>query len=313
MMILALAGGVGGARLASGLAECSAPGTLMLVVNTGDDFVHYGLHISPDLDSVMYALADRNDEERGWGLRGETWRCMQALEKLGADAWFRLGDQDIATHLLRTTLLSDGASLTEATRALCQGFGLAHTIMPMSDQAVPTRIRTDEGLLDFQDYFVRRQCSPRILGMDYGAAACAQPSVAFQHGLQAPDLEAIVFCPSNPYLSIGPILELAGVRDGLRTRRVPAVAVSPIIGGSAVKGPLAKIITEQGMKVGPATIARYYAGLIDGLVIDLQDAACRSEIEDLGIRVCVAQTMMTDRQSRAALARQTVNFATGLN
>lgn len=312
-MILALAGGVGGARLASGLADHCEPGALTLVVNTGDDFVHCGLHISPDLDSVMYALAGRNDTERGWGLQGETWHCMQALENLGADAWFRLGDKDLATHMLRTQLLRDGASLTEATGALCRGFGLAHAIVPMSDQPAPTRVKTSEGLLDFQEYFVRHQCLPQFLDVQYGSAAGATPGAAFWQGLQDPGLDAIVFCPSNPYLSIGPILELEDVRHALQNRRAPAVAVSPIIGGAAVKGPLAKIMKEQGVEVSPVGIAHYYAGLIDGLVIDLQDAACRSELEDMGVHVCIAPTLMSDHQSRVALARRTLDFAIGLD
>ncbi len=309
-MILALAGGVGGARLASGLASCREPDQLALVVNTGDDFRLYGLHIAPDLDSVMYALAGCNDAERGWGLRGESWQCMRALEQLGAGAWFQLGDKDLATHLLRTQSLNGGASLTKATHGLCQAYGVRHGILPMSDQPAPTWVDTDMGRLPFQEYFVREQCRPRVAGVQYSGGP---PSAAFVQSLQNPALDAIVICPSNPYLSIGPIIALDGVRSALKQRAVPAVAVSPIVGGASIKGPLAKIMGELEVPVSPVSVARYYAGLIDGLVIDQKDRRYRPEIEDLGIKTCVTDTVMLDAEARGMLARQVLDFAGTLN
>ncbi len=308
-MMLALLGGVGGARLAQGLAALSPPGALALVVNTGDDFQHYGLHISPDLDSVMYALAGCNDTQRGWGLRNETWHCMEALAQRGEEPWFQLGDQDLATHLLRTQFLRSGLSLTDATQALCRRFGLEHALIPMSEAPSATRIETSTGTLSFQDYFVRHQCRPTVQAVRHQGGA---PSPAFLRALTHPDLSALIFCPSNPYLSIGPILSLDGITHALRQRKVPSVAVSPIVGGAAVKGPLARLMQDFGLPVSPVGIARHYDGLIDAMVIDHRDEHEREALEAMGLRCLVTDTLMTNPARQEQLARQVLNFASHL-
>ena len=298
-MILALAGGVGGAKLAQGLAMRCAPADLLVVVNTGDDFVHLGLEISPDLDTVMYWLAGLNDRARGWGMANETWQFIAALERLGGPAWFMLGDRDIATHIERTRLLARGETLSEVTEHLSARLGLRHR----------TRVKTSRGELAFQDYFVRRQCEPRVTGLDYDGAAAARPSAAFDQTLARDDLDAIVICPSNPLLSVEPILALSGVRARIEAHRAPVIAVSPIVGGQAIKGPAAKILRELGREPSALEIARHYAGLIDGLVIDDMDADLTSAIEALGLQVAVAATVMKTPADQERLAQTTLKFA----
>ncbi len=272
-MIIALAGGVGGARFANGLARILPPGKLAVVVNTGDDFLHLGLHVSPDPDTVMYTLAGLSDAERGWGLAGETFACIEAVKRLGGEGWFALGDRDLATHLERTCRLAAGEKLSAITADFAQKLGIIQAILPMSDDRVQTKLRTSEGLLAFQDYFVRRRCEPAVSEVIYDGAATAAPSPEFAVLMRAKKVRGIVICPSNPFLSIEPILAIAGVRDWLRNRVVPCVAVSPLIGGKAVKGPAAKMLMELGLQATPQAIATQYAGLIDGLVIDHADAA----------------------------------------
>lgn len=308
-MILALAGGVGGARMAAGLAQVLVPDALTIAVNTGDDFEHLGLSICPDLDSVMYTLAGRHNHELGWGQQGETWRCMQALEALGGETWFRLGDLDLATHLHRSARLRQGASLSQVTAELCASFAVQQRVVPMSNQAVRTRVVTDEGELAFQDYFVRRRCAPRFTGARFIGAELATPSEDFLSALKSTALRAIVICPSNPFLSIAPLLALPGIETALRGRNVPSVAVSPIVGGAAIKGPLAKMLQELGEEVSPVGIARRYAGLIDGLVIDDVDAALKPAIEALGVGVQVAPSMMTSPERQRLLASATLELA----
>lgn len=309
-MILALAGGVGGAKLADGLARTLAPEELAIAVNTGDDFEHLGLHVSPDLDTVMYTLAGVANPATGWGLAGETWSFMDALEKLGGPTWFRLGDRDLATHLERTRRLAAGESLSSVTRVLCEKLGLPAALLPMSDDAVRTRVRTDEGWLDFQEYFVREQCRPALREVRYDGAQSAKPSAGLAAALDSPDLEGIVICPSNPYLSVSPILALPGVRDALRASRA-VVAVSPIVGGEAIKGPAAKIMKELGAEVSALGIARWYAGLVGTLVIDRADEALAPAIEALGLRAAVRETVMRDAAGRARLARECVALVRG--
>ncbi len=308
-MILALAGGVGGSKLVKGLAKCLAPSDLVVVVNTGDDFRHLGLLISPDLDTVMYTLAGRNNAETGWGLAGETWQFMDALAQLGGATWFRLGDRDLATHVERTRRLDAGATLSEVTAALCAAFGVAHRVVPMSDQRVATIVRTDAGSLPFQHYFVRHRSAPVVIGVDYAGAADASPSPAFRSALGDDRLQAIIIAPSNPFLSIGPILAVVGIRDAIARAGVPVVAVSPIIGGEAVKGPAAKIMREMGYAASAATIGEVYAGLVDGLVIDERDRELIDEIEAANLRVCVTDTLMTNEKDQARLAQATLRFA----
>lgn len=310
--ILALAGGVGGAKLALGLTRVLAPGELAIVVNTADDFDHMGLHISPDLDSVMYALAGMASEERGWGIEGESWNFMAALDKLGGDIWFNLGDRDLATHVMRTELLRVGMSLSAATGTLAGRLEIKHPIVPMSDDPVRTVVHTDEGRLPFQDYFVGRQCEPAVRSFSFDGADRASPSPGFEAALGNPNLSGIVICPSNPYVSVAPILAIPGIDERMREPGTPVVAVSPIVGGTAIKGPAAKMMRELGHDPSAVGIARHYGKLLDGLVIDRSDAAAVDEIEALGIRTRVAPTVMRSLDDRIALARETLDFVEAL-
>jgi len=308
-MILALAGGVGGARLARGLADALPAAQLTVVVNTGDDFDHLGLRICPDIDTVSYTLADLHNRALGWGLAGETWEFMGALARLGGEDWFRLGDRDLATHVERTRRLALGESLSAVTADVAKRLGIVQQIAPMSDDPVRTFVDTDAGTLAFQDYFVRRRAAPAVRGFEYRGADSACPSPPFVQALADPSLEAIVFCPSNPWLSIAPLLAMPRMAAQLRASGRPLVAVSPIIGGRAVKGPAAKIMQELGLASDTLAIGRHYAGLLDGLVIDSADADQRAAIERLGLRVLVSDTLMDEGPRRLALARATLEFA----
>lgn len=309
-MILALAGGVGGAKLADGLARSLDPRELVIAVNTGDDFEHLGLRVSPDLDTVMYTLAGIANPVTGWGQAGESWAFMEALERLGGPGWFRLGDRDLATHVERTQRLGRGESLSQVTRGLCERLGVRQALVPMSDEPVPTRVRTEAGWLDFQHYFVREQCRPALGAIEYQGAESARPSIELRAALDSLELEGVVICPSNPYLSVAPILALPGVSDALQACRT-VVAVSPIVGGEAIKGPAAKIMRELGAEPTALGIARYYARLVDILVIDRADAALVPEIEALGLRAVACDTIMRDAEERARLARECISLVRG--
>jgi LPPG:FO 2-phospho-L-lactate transferase len=311
-MILALAGGVGGAKLASGLAAELPAEELLVVVNTGDDFDHLGMHISPDLDTVMYWLAGCNDIERGWGLADESWNFMSSIEKLGGPTWFRLGDRDLATHAERTRRLANGECLSEITQTLCRRLGVAHQVVPMTDDRVRTIVHTAGGPLEFQHYFVRLGCEPRVNALEFSGASSARPSPAFDATFSDKGLTAIVICPSNPFLSVQPILEVSDIRKRIAMHRVPRIAISPIVAGQAIKGPAAKIFRELGRPSTALEIARFYQGLIDGLVIDEQDRDLRDAIESQGIRVQVENTIMKSDDDRSRLARTVLNFATTL-
>ncbi|HEX2650719.1 MAG TPA: 2-phospho-L-lactate transferase [Burkholderiales bacterium] len=302
-MILALAGGVGGAKLASGLARALKADELLVAVNTGDDFEHLGLHISPDLDTVMYTLAGVANAGTGWGYAGESWRFMESLERLGGPTWFRLGDRDLATHIERSRRLALGESLLAVTRALGERLGVRHAIVPMSDDPVRTIVHTDEGALEFQDYFVRRRCEPRVRRVEYRGAERARPSAIFRDALARKDLRGIIFCPSNPYLSIAPVLAIPGVREAIERRQARSVAVSPIIGGKAVKGPAAKLMAELGLEASSVEIARCYRGLADVLLLDRADAALAGAVEALGLRAHVTDTLMRTDEDRERVAR----------
>ena len=310
--ILALAGGVGGAKLARGLADALDPGRLTVAVNTGDDFEHMGLPISPDLDTVMYTLAGRANPDTGWGVAGETWSFMEAVGDLGGETWFRLGDRDLATHVLRRRMLDRGATLSEATDALAGALGVRHRIVPMSDRAVRTVVETDEGTLPFQDYFVRRRCEPRVSTFRFEGIETAAPSPGLAAALADPDLEAAVICPSNPYVSVAPIMGIPAVAEFIDAREVPVVAVSPIVGGQAIKGPAAKMMAELGAETSALGIAGHYGGRIDGLVIDEVDAALAPDIEALGTAAHVVPTVMRSEKDSRMLARETLAFAAGL-
>lgn len=309
-MIVALAGGVGGARLASGLAAIVPPGELLVAVNTGDDFEHMGLTICPDIDTVTYTLAGLNDEARGWGIRDETWSFMDAVKKLGGPEWFALGDRDLAKHVLRTERLRRGETLTAITRDFARACGVAQAIVPMSDDPVRSVIETDAGPLSFQDYFVRLRCEPAFKGIRYEGAATARASPALVGALANPALEAIVICPSNPVLSIGPLLAIDAIAEAMRARRAPCVAVSPFIGGEAVKGPAAKIMRELRIEPGAAALTRPYAGLVDAILCDADDPSAGSSID--GVRILAADTLMDGPRGRQRVAREVLRLAATL-
>lgn len=308
--VVALTGGVGGAKLARGLVECLAPEQLLIVANTGDDFSHLGLSISPDLDSVMYALADLNDPERGWGLAGESWQAMDALKQLGGADWFRLGDRDLATHLQRSVRLSEGAPLSQVTGELCAALGLRHALVPMSDDRVSTMVSTEQGELTFQEYFVREQCAPAVSGFRFEGIESARPLPQLMEWLAAPDLSAVVICPSNPFVSVDPILSLPGVREALQNSSAPVVAVSPIVGGMAIKGPAAKMMQELNMPATAVAIAQWYGELLDGLMIDSVDRELAASITTA---TRVLPTLMSDLDSKVQLAREALDFARQLD
>jgi LPPG:FO 2-phospho-L-lactate transferase len=304
--VVALCGGVGGAKLAHGLALALDPRSLSIIVNTADDFQHLGLKIAPDLDSVMYALAGLSDPVRGWGRRDETWTFMEALRGLGAQSWFQLGDADLAVHVERTWRLAAGATLTEVTAHLCKALGISARVLPMSDDPVRTRVLSADGWLDFQEYFVRRQCQPAVLEFMFAGAATARPQRQALAALERRDLRAIVICPSNPFVSIEPILAVPGIRSAIQHCNAPVVAVTPIIGGRAVKGPAAKMMAELGIEVTPAAVARRYAELIDGFVLDQADALPEPVP---GVTFFSAATLMRTFEDRLRLAQAVLRAA----
>ena len=300
MNVLALSGGIGGAKLALGLYRVLPPGALTVIANTGDDFEHLGLSISPDIDTLLYTLAGIDNPELGWGRRDETWTFMAALETVGGETWFKLGDGDLATHVERTRRLAAGESLSQITDNFRRRLGISARILAMSDDRVRTFLRTEQGSLDFQDYFVRHRSGPVVHQIVYAGACEARANPALFAALADDDLEMVVICPSNPFLSIDPILALPGVRDALKTCRARVVAVSPIIGGQAVKGPTAKIMAELGLPIGAAAVAQHYADILDIYVADEADA---DEVTDLNIPVRLTRTLMLTLEDREALAR----------
>lgn len=303
--VVALAGGVGGAKLVDGLAAVLPTGDLTVVVNTGDDFEHLGLTICPDLDTVLYALAGLANPETGWGRADESWNFLQALERLGGPTWFRLGDRDLALHAERTRRLREGESLSQVTEALCRQLGVAVRLLPMSDQPVRTMVDTEEGELAFQEYFVARACEPAVRGFRFAGASSAQPAPGAMAAMDEADL--IVFCPSNPWVSIDPILAVPGIREAVSAR--PSVGVSPIVAGAAIKGPAAKMYAELGIEPSAMAVAQHYRGLLQVLAIDSQDAALAEPISALGIQPIVTNTLMTDRSERRRLAERVLASA----
>lgn len=307
--VVALCGGVGGAKLALGLYQALGPDRLTIVVNTGDDFDHFGLHISPDVDTVTYTLGKLSNTELGWGRANETWAFMAALEQLGGETWFKLGDSDLAIHIERTHRLRNGESLTAVTRDFAKRLGIGASILPMSDDAVRTMVRSKDETLSFQHYFVRLRCEPVITAVSFAGAETARPNPLALAALTDSDLQAVVLCPSNPYLSVDPILAMPAMRASLRHCEAPVIAVSPIIGGRAVKGPTAKIMIELGLPVSNTAIARHYEGLLDGLVIDESDVR---DAAGLNLPVEATQTMMVTLDDRRALANTVMHFAAHL-
>jgi len=298
--IVALAGGVGGAKLAHGLAQILAPEDLTIIVNTGDDFEHYGLYVCPDLDTVCYTLAGLANPETGWGRINESWNVIENASKLGGPDWFRLGDQDLGTHLERTRRLTAGHSLREITRDFCQSWGIEHTVLPMSDQPVRTIVETEEGDLAFQEYFVHRRCEPRVKGFRFEGADKAATASGACEAIVAAD--AVIICPSNPWVSIDPILRV------LPKIEKPVYAVSPILGGETVKGPAAKMYRELGIAPSALAVANHYRSLATGFVLDIIDAQLNESVRGLNMRTLVTNTLMKSHDNRRQLANEVLKF-----
>jgi LPPG:FO 2-phospho-L-lactate transferase len=298
--VIAISGGVGGAKLALGLTACLDPSQLLVVVNTGDDFEHLGLHVAPDLDTLMYTLAGLADPERGWGLAGESWQCLDALAALDGPAWFRLGDRDLATHLQRSALLREGHGLCTVTQRLAAALGVRHAMVPMSEDAVRTMVATERGEYAFQEYFVRERCEPRVTGVRFAGVEQARPAPSIRRWLDAAIDPRVIICPSNPWLSVDPVLAVPGLRQCFEG--MPVAAVSPIVGGRAIKGPAAKMMAELGLPVSAFEVARHYQGLVDLFVLDHEDALHVPRVRELGMEVLVTATVMTDLASKRQLA-----------
>ncbi|MEZ5571664.1 MAG: 2-phospho-L-lactate transferase [Halioglobus sp.] len=311
--VLALSGGVGGAKLALGLADSLQPGQLHVLANTGDDFKHLGLHICPDIDTLLYTLSDNANASQGWGLAGETWNAMGALQQLGGDTWFRLGDKDLATHLFRTSQLQLGQSLAQVTAQLAARMGISSHIYPMCDAPVRTTVHCASGNLAFQHYFVKQQCTPAVTGFSFEGIESARPNETVLALLQKDAFAAVVVCPSNPYVSIDPMLQIPGLWCALRDTAAPVILVSPIVGGIALKGPAAKMMAELGAPVTALGVALHYCerypGLLDYFVIDGSDATLAPQIAALGVEVIVAPTVMHSRAEKQRMARCVLNLA----
>ncbi len=305
-LVVALSGGIGGAKLALGLSQILPTDDLLVIANTGDDFEHLGLHISPDIDTLMYTLAGLDNTQLGWGRRDETWSFMETLSALGGEDWFRLGDRDLAVHVERTQRLARGETLAAITADFCRRLGVGPRVLPVTDDRLRTRLQTAEGWLDFQDYFVRLQCRPVVQALAFAGSDSARAHPDLLAALGSERLRAVIICPSNPFISVEPILAVPGVRQALAACRAPVVAVSPIIGGRAVKGPTAKMMTELGLTPSAAAVAHRYGDLLDGYVIDTGDAR---EAEGLDLAVTLAPTLMTSLADREALARVVLEAA----
>lgn len=303
--IVALAGGVGGAKLVDGLARVIHGDQLTAVVNTGDDFDHLGLRICPDLDTVVYTLAGVADPETGWGRKDDTWNVLEALGALGGPVWFRLGDRDLALSLERTRCLKQGQPLSAIVDHLCRGLTVPVRVLPMTDDRVPTMVLTEEGEMPFQEYFVAESCEPEVKGFRFDGVRQSRPAPGVIEALEEADL--VVLCPSNPWVSLDPILAVPGISEAIRGK--PAIGVSPIVGGSAIKGPAAKMFRELGIEPSPLAIAEHYRGLMKQLVIDAQDESFAPAIRSLGVEVLVTQTIMRSPADRSQLATEVIEFA----
>ena len=306
--VVALAGGVGGARLADGLAQILPPENLTVIVNTGDDFEHLGLYICPDLDTVCYTLAGLANPATGWGRSAETWQALETLATLGGPTWFRLGDHDLGMHLERTRRRRLGQPLSQITRHFCRALGIQVTVIPVSDDPVATWVDTGDGALPFQEYFVHRQCQPIVSGFHFIGAEQAHPAPGVLEAIDRADL--VVFCPSNPWVSIDPILAIPGLRLAVQSR--PTLAVSPIIGGQAVKGPAAKMFAEMGLEPSALAVARHYGKMLKGFILDHIDALQAQEIQPLEIKTYLTDTLMRTIQDRGRLAKEVVEFGLSL-
>jgi LPPG:FO 2-phospho-L-lactate transferase len=305
-LVVALSGGVGGAKLTLGVSRVLPPQELLIVANTGDDFEHLGLSISPDIDTLSYVLAGLDNPVTGWGRRDETWSFMETIATLGGADWFRLGDRDLALHVERTRRLKAGETLSDVTADLCRRLGVATRVLPMSDDRVRTRVRSDSSWLDFQDYFVRQQCRPVVRELAFDGADKARAQSDIVAALKGGKVRAVVICPSNPFISIEPILAVPGMREAIAACGAPVVAVSPIVGGRAVKGPTAKMMQELGLDVSSASVAKRYRDLLTGYIVDQADA------EGIPGKVHVASTLMTTLAEKESLARTVLTFADSL-
>jgi len=309
--VVALAGGVGGAKLAHGLSQTLIPGRLTVIVNSGDDFEHLGLKICPDLDTVCYTLAGIANPTTGWGRWDESWNAMESLEGLGGPAWFRLGDRDLGTHLERTRLLSKGWTLSQVTDEFRRAWKIEHRIIPVTDDFVPTLVDTDMGVLPFQEYFVKQQCRPMVTGFRFNNVDHSNPAPGVLDAIQ--EAELVVICPSNPWVSIDPILAIPGVRMEVLSNACPVIAVSPIIGGRAVKGPAAKMYSEMGFKPSALSVAEHYGvriidGILSGFVMDNEDKKMSMEIQKRGLQTLVTNTLMKTIDDRKQLAQEVLEF-----
>lgn len=305
--VVLLTGGVGGAKLVLGMVHAAGAGQVTAIVNTGDDFTHLGLRISPDIDTLLYTLSGQAHPEQGWGRKDESWSFMTALRGLGGEDWFALGDGDLALHVLRTAGLASGEPLSAVTAAFARRWGIAATILPMSDAPVETELETDEGRLSFQRYFVARRCEPRVSAIRYAGAEQAMPAPGVIEAIASPETRAIVIAPSNPFLSIDPILAVPGIRAALAASRAPVVAVSPLVGGRAVKGPTGKLLGELGLDASARSVALHYAGIIDGILVDERDPPV-----DPGIPCRRADTLMLTLEDRIRVAHAALGLAEGL-
>lgn len=309
LRVVALAGGVGGAKMAHGLAQGLPASHLTVLVNVGDDFEHFGLKICPDLDTVCYTLAGLANPVTGWGIAEERWTVLETIRQLGGPVWFRLGDRDLATHLERTRRLRAGQPLSQITAEFCRAWGIAARVLPVSDDPIPTIVHTDEGDLAFQEYFVRRHCEPRVNGFTFRNVAASAPAPGVLDALEEAD--AIIFCPSNPFVSIDPILAVPGIREAIQHRRAKGcaiVAISPIIGGKAVKGPAAKMMTELGIEPSALSVARHYQGIINGFILDQEDVNLAAAIQATGVSVKISNTLIPQAADRLRFALEVLDF-----
>jgi LPPG:FO 2-phospho-L-lactate transferase len=302
--VAVLTGGVGGAKLVLGLTHAMPPEEITAIVNTGDDFEHVGLNVSPDVDTLLYTLSGKSNVAQGWGREGESWNFMQAMRSLGGDEWFALGDGDLALHVLRTQRMRQGAMLSQVIADFARAWEIAVSIVPMSNDPVATRVVTTEGELAFQHYFVRQRCEPAVRSIYFAGAAQARPAPGVIEVLRDPKLRAIIIAPSNPFLSVDPILAVPAIRTALQQRAVPAVAVSPIVGGKAVKGPTAKLMQELGLTVDAQQVARHYEGVIDAMLIDERDPP-----DSCAMRHARADTLMNTLEDRVRVARAALALA----
>jgi LPPG:FO 2-phospho-L-lactate transferase len=305
---LAITGGIGGAKLALGLSKILSSTELAFVVNTADDFEHLGLHVSPDIDTLVYTLADQNNLETGWGRRDESWQFMSALAALGGETWFRLGDKDLAMNVERTRRLQHGASLSQVTAELARSIGVRHSVLPMSNDPVRTLVHTEHGQMDFQDYFVRERCSPAVTGFDYRGAESAHVNPEIYEWLDSEHLAGIILCPSSPFISIDPILSLPGFRNALRNSVAPVIAISPIVGGESLKGPLAKMMHEMSAPKSASWIAEHYRDILDGFIIDSADKALLPELEATGVAATATKTIMNSLEDRMQLSKTSLEL-----